>query len=66
MRDHDIEEFAEFEVAEQETIADVLMSMMDPSKATGKSNSPSESEARQHVPQDDQATLQKMEQMQGK
>ncbi|WP_354046155.1 DUF4142 domain-containing protein [Bradyrhizobium sp. LB12.1] len=66
VRDDDIKEFAEFEVAEQETIADVLMSMMDPSKATGKSNPPSESEARKHVPQDQQATLQKMEQMEGK
>jgi len=66
VRDDDIKEFAEFEVAEQETIADVLMSMMDPSKTTGKSNPPSESEARQHVPLDEQATLEKMEQMQGK
>jgi putative membrane protein len=66
VRDDDIKEFAEFEVAEQETIADVLMSMMDPSKATGKSNPPSETEARQHIPQDEQATLQNMEQMEGK
>jgi putative membrane protein len=66
VRDDDIKEFAEFEVAEQETIADVLMSMMDPSKATGKSNPPSESEARRNVPQDEHATLQQMEQMEGK
>jgi putative membrane protein len=66
VRDDDVKEFAEFEVAEQETIADVLMSMKDPSKATGKLKPPSDSEARQHIPQDEQATLQKMEQMDGK
>src|SRR4051812_12329048 len=31
VRNDDVKEFAEFEVAEQETIADVLMSMKDPS-----------------------------------
>jgi len=66
VRDEDVKEFAEFEVAEQEIVADVLTSMKDPSKATGKLNPPSDSEARQHIPQDDQATLQKMEQMDGK
>jgi putative membrane protein len=66
VRDDDVKEFADFEVAEQETIADVLTSMMDPSKASGKLNPPSDSEARRHIPQDEQATLQKMEQMDGK
>jgi putative membrane protein len=66
VRDEDIKEFAEFEVAEQETIADVLTSMKDPSTATGKLKPPSDSEARQHIPQEEQATLQKMEQMDGK
>jgi putative membrane protein len=66
VRDEDVKEFAEFEVAEQETVADVLTSMKDPSKATGKLKPPSDSEARQHIPQEEQATLQKMEQMDGK
>ena len=35
VQDEDVKQFATFEVAEQETIADVLTSMMDPSKATG-------------------------------
>ena len=40
--------------------------MKDPSTATGKLKPPSDSEARQHFPQEEQATLQKMEQMDGK
>jgi putative membrane protein len=66
VRDDDVKQFAEFEVAEQETIADVLMTMKDSSKVSGKLNPPSDSEVRQHVPENDQATLQKMEQMDGK
>jgi putative membrane protein len=65
VRDDDIKEFAQFEVAEQETIADVLMGMMDPSKASGKINPPSEPEVRQQVSKEDQATLEKMEAMNG-
>lgn len=65
-RDEDVKQFAEFEVAEQETIADVLMSMKDPGKASGKMNPPSDAEVRKNIPQDDQAMLQKMEQMDGK
>lgn len=64
--DEDVKEFAEFEVAEQETIADILMAMKDPSKASGKINKPSDTEARQHVAKDDLAALEKMEQMDGK
>jgi predicted outer membrane protein len=65
VRDDDVKEFAQFEVAEQETIADVLMAMMDPSKASGKINPPSDSEVRQQVSKDDQAMLEKMEGMNG-
>src|ERR1700709_2830753 len=45
-RDEDVKQFAEFEVAEQETIPDVLASMKDPSKARGKMNPPSDAEVR--------------------
>src|SRR6195952_900896 len=65
-RDEDVKQFAEFEVAEQETIADVLTSMKDPSKASGKLNPPSDAEVRKNIAQEDQAMLQKMEQMEGK
>ena len=65
-RDEDVQQFAEFEVAEQETTADVLNSMKDPSKASGKLNPPSDAEVRKNIPQEDQAMLQKMEQMDGK
>lgn len=65
-RDEDVKQFAMFEVAEQETIADVLMSMMDPSKASGKIKPPSDAEVRQNVPQNEQAMLDKMQQMDGK
>jgi putative membrane protein len=66
VRDDDVKEFAEFEVAEQETIADVLASMKDPGMATGRLKPPSDAEARRHIPHEEQATLQKMEQMDGK
>ena len=65
-RDEDVKQFAEFEVAEQETIADVLTSMKEPSKASGKLNPPSDAEVRKNISQEDQAMLQKMEQMDGK
>lgn len=65
-RDEDVKQFAMFEVAEQETIADVLMSVQDPSKASGKMKQPSDAEVRQHIPQDEQAALDKMQQMDGK
>src|SRR4051794_149953 len=42
VRDEDVKEFAEFEVAEQELLSDVLTSMKDPSKATGQLKPPSE------------------------
>jgi putative membrane protein len=62
-RDEDVKEFAQFEVAEQETIADILKSMQE-GRASGKIDAPSDSEVRQHITQQDQAMLQKMEQMQ--
>jgi putative membrane protein len=40
--------------------------MKDPSTAAGKLKPPSDSEARQHIPREEQGTLQKMEQMDGK
>lgn len=64
--DEDVMEFAKFEVAEQETVADVLMSMKDPSKASGKINPPSDSEVSQHVDKQDMAMIEKMGQMDGK
>lgn len=66
VRNEDIKQFAEFEVAEQETIADVLMSVKDPSKASGKVTKPSDAEVRQLVSKDDAAALEKMEQLDGK
>ena len=65
-RDEDVQQFATFEVAEQETIADVLMSMKDPSKTSGKLKAPSDSEVRQLIDPQDAAMLTKMEQMDGK
>ena len=65
-QDEDVKQFATFEVAEQETIADALMMMMDPSKASGKMNIPSDSEVIQHVSKDDQAMLEKMKVMKSK
>ena len=43
-QDDDVKEFTKFEVAEQETIADILMSMKDPSKVSGTVKAPSEAE----------------------
>lgn len=55
-----VKQFAEFETAEQETIADVLMTMQDPSKASGRVNAPSDSEAQQHLDSDGRAMVEKM------
>lgn len=65
-QDDDVKQFAMFEVAEQETIADVLMMMMDPSKTSGKMSKPSDAEVMQHVSKDDQAMLEKMKKMSSK
>jgi len=64
-RDEDVKEFAEFEVAEQETIADVLKSMKD-GTVSGKVTAPSDTDVRQQLSEEDNATLQKMEKMEGK
>lgn len=60
--DDDVKEFAKFEVAEQETIADVLMSMKDPSTLSGTVKSPSEAEVEGNLDAKGKEMLQKMSQ----
>ena len=58
--DADVKEFAQFEVAEQETIADILKSMKDGS-VSGTVKAPSESEVEANLDADGKAMLQKLE-----
>ncbi|ACL55132.1 DUF4142 domain-containing protein [Methylobacterium nodulans] len=62
-KDDDVKQFAQFEVAEQETIADVLKAMRDPSTpASGQVKAPSEPEVTGQIDSRGKATLDKLEQ----
>lgn len=56
----DLKEFAQFEVAEQETLADVLRSVQNPGPANGTIKPPSETELEQHLDQRGRDELQKL------
>ncbi len=56
----DLKEFAQFEVAEQETLADVLRSAQNPDPIDGTIKPPSETELEQHLDQRGRDELQKM------
>jgi putative membrane protein len=59
-------EFARFEVAEQETVADILMGMMkDPSQATGTVNPPSDDQAMANVDQNGKDLIAKLKGLSG-
>jgi putative membrane protein len=56
----DLKEFAQFEVAEQETLADVLKSLQNPSRASATVKPPSEAEVEQQLDQRGRDELQKI------
>jgi putative membrane protein len=56
----DLREFAQLEVVEQETLADVLKSLQNPGLADGTMKPPSEAEAEQHLDQRGREELAKM------
>jgi putative membrane protein len=55
-----LKQFSQFEVAEQETVADVLKAMQNPGQVSGIIKPPSESEVEEHLDQKGRDTLQKM------
>lgn len=55
-----LKEFSQFEVAEQETVADVLKSLQNPELIKGVVKHPSDFELEQHLDQGGQETVQKM------
>src|SRR5579871_4451624 len=55
-----LKQFARFEVAEQETVADVLRSLENPGQVSGTVKPPSEAEVEQHLDQNGRAMVQKM------
>jgi putative membrane protein len=59
-RSEKLKEFSQFEVAEQETIGDVLTSLQDPGLVSGKVNPPQEAEAEQHLDRTGHELLQKI------
>jgi predicted outer membrane protein len=59
--DANVKEFAKFEVAEQETIADVLKSIQNPGPISGEVKARSDAEARQNLDQQGKDILQKLE-----
>jgi putative membrane protein len=63
-QDPKVKQFAQFEVAEQETMADVLKSMQDPARASGDVKKPSEDEVKQNLDAKGQEAVQKMQQAQ--
>jgi putative membrane protein len=56
----DLKEFAQLEVAEQETLADVLKSMQNPNLTDGSIKPPSEAEVEQHLDRRGREKLEKM------
>ncbi|MFE1600996.1 DUF4142 domain-containing protein [Methylobacterium sp. ID0610] len=62
-KDDDVKQFARFEIAEQETIADVLKAMRDQATpATGQVRPPAEPEVTGQIDQKGKAMLEKLEQ----
>lgn len=59
--DEDVKQFATFEVREQEGIADVLKSLMDPAAASGTVKPPSEQEAMKNLDAKGQEMLKKLQ-----
>jgi|SRR4051812_28680119 predicted outer membrane protein len=59
--DANVKEFARFEVAEQETVADVLKSIQNPGTPNGEVRPPSDADVRQNLDQQAQASLQKLQ-----
>jgi hypothetical protein len=55
-----LREFSRFEVAEQETVADVLASLLNPAAVSGEVKSLPEAEVEQHLGQQDRQVLQKL------
>lgn len=55
-----LKEFAQFEVAEQETVADVLKSLQNSGLVSGTVKPPSDAEVEQHLDQNGRETVQKM------
>ena len=60
-----LKEFAQFEVAEQETVANVLKSLENPSNVSGAIEAPSDAEVRQNLDQQGQQALRQMESARG-
>jgi putative membrane protein len=56
----DLKEFAQFEAAEQETLADILKSLQNQSQVSGTVKSASEAEVEQHLDQRGRDELQKI------
>ncbi len=61
-QDDDVKEFATFEVAEQETIADVLKGMKDPSLVSGSVKAPGEAEVEAMLDAKGKEMVQKLKQ----
>jgi putative membrane protein len=55
-----LKEFSRFEVAEQETVADVLASLLNPTAISGQVKPVPEGEVEQHLTQQDRQALQKL------
>jgi putative membrane protein len=60
LRTDDLKEFAQMEVTEQETLADVLKSLQNPGATDGTMKPPSEAEVEQHLDQRGREELEKM------
>jgi putative membrane protein len=60
VRSAKLKEFANFEVAEQETVADVLKSLQNPGIVNGTVKPPTDAEIEQHLDQEGRDTVQKM------
>ena len=61
-----VKEFAKFEVAEQETIADILMGMMkDSAQASGTVNAPTDEQAMANLDQDGKNSIAKLNGLSG-
>jgi predicted outer membrane protein len=60
-----VKQFAQFEIAEQETVAEVLKSMQSGSQAATTGQKPSDSEAESHLDAEGRQMLQKLQQASG-
>jgi putative membrane protein len=56
-----VKEFAQFEVAEQETVADVLKSLQNPGAISGMVKPPTDAELQEHLGQQGRETVKKMQ-----